>query len=71
MPFRGTKYRDKDTQRGCVNSSACEKKELVILGTQRLALGRIIGSLAEFVGKWAVEKAASWKSPRAGLFHCA
>src|SRR5271157_3913402 len=25
------------------------------------------GSLAEFVGKRAVEKAAPWKSPRAGL----
>ena len=25
------------------------------------------GSLAEFVGKWAVEKAAPWKSPKAGL----
>ena len=26
-----------------------------------------IGSLAEFVGKRAVEKAAPWKSPKAGL----
>src|ERR1035441_1095726 len=29
---------------------------------------RIFGSLAEFVGKRAVEKAAAWKSPKAGLF---
>ena len=29
--------------------------------------GKKNGSLAEFVGKRAVEKAAPWKSPKAGL----
>jgi len=29
------------------------------------------GSTAQFGGKGAVENAASWKSPKAGLFHCA
>jgi hypothetical protein len=29
------------------------------------------GSIALFVGKWAVEKHASWKSPTAGLSHSA
>jgi hypothetical protein len=29
------------------------------------------GSIAEFVGKRAMEKDTSWKSPRAGLSHCA
>jgi len=36
-----------------------------------LAFERIKGSIALFVGKRAVEKAASWKSPRAGLSHYA
>ena len=31
----------------------------------------IIGSVAEFVGKRAVEKGAPWKSPKAGLSPCA
>jgi len=29
------------------------------------------GSIAESVGKRAMEKDTSWKSPRAELFHCA
>jgi hypothetical protein len=32
---------------------------------------RKIGSIAVFVGKRGVEKDASWKSPKAGLSHCA
>ena len=36
-----------------------------------LAFERIKGSIALFVGKRAVEKAASWKSPWAGLSHFA
>jgi NADPH:quinone reductase-like Zn-dependent oxidoreductase len=31
----------------------------------------LYGSTAQFGGKRAVENAASWKSPKAGLFHCA
>ena len=33
--------------------------------------GNTYGSLAEFVGKRAVEKAAPWKSPQAELSPCA
>jgi hypothetical protein len=29
------------------------------------------GSIAEFVGRRAMEKGTTWKSPRAGLSHCA
>jgi hypothetical protein len=29
------------------------------------------GSIAEFVGKRAMEKAAAWKSPKSGLSHYA
>jgi hypothetical protein len=31
----------------------------------------ILGSIAQFMGKRAVENAAPWKSPKAGLSHCA
>jgi hypothetical protein len=35
------------------------------------ALFYFYGSIAEFMGKMAVENAAPWKSPKAGLSHCA
>src|SRR5580704_937927 len=31
----------------------------------------ILGSIAQFMGKLAMEKAAAWKSPKSGLFHYA
>ena len=40
---------------------------IVLLPFGGLTVGYMDGSLAEFVGKRAVEKAAPWKSPRAGL----
>jgi hypothetical protein len=36
-------------------------------GKEHLGGACIFGSVAEFVGKRAVEKAAAWKSPPAGL----
>jgi transposase len=39
--------------------------------TDRQDAQLILGSLAQFVGKRAVEKAAPWKSPRTGLSHSA
>jgi hypothetical protein len=38
---------------------------------RELPNGFIFGSIAESVGKRAMEKDTSWKSPRAGLSHCA
>src|SRR5271167_2709264 len=57
----GVGYLHFDFHNGAIHTEQCK----------RLKEAYLYGSLAEFVGKRAVEKAASWKSPTAGLSHCA
>src|SRR5262249_17380858 len=61
------------SRKGCSKGDRCSFWALLpeLLYFHRLHRTLINGSLAEFVGKRAVEKDASWKSPRAGFSHYA